>query len=202
MLHNARQTYPAHGPPQRSLLMAEPHHASPPFERLVPLAQEAFDARRYNAAYHLLSAALHEGKVMDNTTSRYSALRRSSEGGLTGLTRRRLRRAADDLEACAPIDHHMNPDGSRVQEWLHGVLNARHDLLGLCHARCTWVMASLAWHHHKGGIGDQVKASRPSRKKTDRVGWCGAGIYGNTRGRRRLWQSSVPPTSPLTATAR
>lgn len=36
--------------------MAEPHHASPLFERLVPLAQEAFDARHYNAAYHLLSA--------------------------------------------------------------------------------------------------------------------------------------------------
>jgi hypothetical protein len=30
------------------------------FERLVPLAQEAFDARHYSTAYHLLAAALHE----------------------------------------------------------------------------------------------------------------------------------------------
>jgi len=39
--------------------MAEPRHVRPLFKRLMPLTQEAFDARHYDTAYHLLAAALH-----------------------------------------------------------------------------------------------------------------------------------------------
>jgi hypothetical protein len=37
-------------------------------------------------------------------------------------------------------------------------------------------VASSAWHHPKGDIGDPVNASRSSRKEQDRFGHCGAGI--------------------------
>jgi len=40
--------------------MATPQSVSSLFERLMTLAQEAFDARHYNTAYYLLAAALIE----------------------------------------------------------------------------------------------------------------------------------------------
>jgi hypothetical protein len=40
--------------------MTDPQMATSLFERLMPLAQEAFDARHYATAYYLLAAALSE----------------------------------------------------------------------------------------------------------------------------------------------
>jgi hypothetical protein len=40
--------------------MATPQSVRSLFERVMTLAQEAFDARHYNTAYHLLAAALRE----------------------------------------------------------------------------------------------------------------------------------------------
>jgi hypothetical protein len=41
-------------------------------------------------------------------------------------------------------------------------------LIGSVPFSVTGVVASSAWHHRQGDIGDQVKASRPSRKERNR----------------------------------
>lgn len=53
-----------------------------------------------------------------------------------------------------------------------------HDVLGRCHARCRWMVASLAWNHREGDHGHPVNASEPLRPPSDGRGHWAAGIGG------------------------
>jgi hypothetical protein len=92
--------------------VVEPHHASPLLERLVPLAQEAFDARHYNAAYHLLSTALHEG---EGNVQHYVTVQRLAEEFLGWIDR------FDPAEVEA---RRRRPGGVRTDRSPHEILMA------------------------------------------------------------------------------